>query len=361
MTFQKSTGVLFLACLLLLLTISHVEATFSIVAIDTVTHEIGVAAASCVPGGIIADIFHVEPNVGGFIPQAHYNPENRDKGIELIRQNKSAMEIVEELVMSDESAVDRQYGVITVQGGTGCFFGTSMIQFGSFSNSTLQPGIQCTAFTGNNNFDWAGHIVGRHYTIHGNILSGKHILEDMEHAFLTTDGALPIKLMAALQAAKQVGADSRCDTTSSLCAAIKVGRPTDSVDSLMLNINVTNVEGDPIDSLQAEFDRLYPPPEKLLQKATTATLGLLRNYPNPFNPSTTIEFECHIRKSIALEVYDILGQKIKTLVNEERMPGRYTVIWNSDNDFGEPVSAGIYIARLVAGEYSQNFKLSLIR
>lgn len=237
---------------------TQVQATFSIVAIDTATNEIGIAAASCVPGGIISDICHVEPNVGGIIVQAHFIPENLIKGIELMQQNNCAMDIISELVHTDEMAFDRQYGVVTLKGGIGCFFGTTLMSFGAFENSTIQPGIQCSAFSGSNLPDWQGHIVGKNYSIQGNILSGAEIIRDMETAFLEAEGTLPIKLMAALHAAKRIGADSRCDSTSSLCACIKVARPDDSIDNLLLDINVTNVKGDPIDSLQIEFDKAYP-------------------------------------------------------------------------------------------------------
>jgi uncharacterized Ntn-hydrolase superfamily protein len=351
----------FLFGLFVLMASSRVCGTFSIVAIDTTTHEIGVAAASCVPGGIISDICHVEPNVGGFIAQAFYIPANRDKGIELMRQNLSAMEILTELIMSDEAAPDRQYGIITIKGGNNCFYGTSLMMYGTFTNSTLEPDIQCSAFTGNNNPDWQGHIVGPNYTIQGNILAGEHIPLSMEEAFVNTDGPLAVKLMAALQGAKQVGADSRCDSTSSLCACIKVGRPTDSVDSLMLNINVTNVEGDPIDSLQAEFDRQYQPPgqSKSVEKSTAAQRII--TYPNPFNASTRIEFDCQSTSFVTLEIYDILGKRVKTLIHEERQAGAYSALWNSKDEFGQDVPTGIYFAALKTGSFQSTRKLFLIK
>lgn len=349
-------------CLFCLLNISPANATFSIVAIDTATHEIGIAAASCVPGGIIADICHVEPNVGGLIPQAYYIPENRDKGIELLRQNKSAIEIINELVYDDENAYDRQYGVITLQGGMGCFFGSALKQFGTFANSTIQSGIQCAAFSGNNIPDWNGHIVGNTYTIHGNILAGEHILLDMEEAFLNTDGPLPIKLMAALQAAKQIGADSRCDSTSSLCACIKVGRPDDPVDSLMLNINVTNVEGDPIDSLQAEFARQYPPAGQSSQRVAPPAMQRLSNHPNPFNSSTTIVFELQQTCQPVLRIVNMQGRIVRVITQGELPAGSHTIRWNGRDQHGELVSSGVYLYQLlVEDQLIENQKMILLQ
>ena len=345
----------------LFLSTSCVQATFSIVAIDTVTNEIGVAAASCVPGGIISDICHVEPNTGGIIAQAYFIPENLTKGVELMRQNLSALDIITELVTSDEEAYDRQYGVVTLQGGIGCFFGTELPAYGTFKNSTLQPGVQCTAFSGNNLPNWEGQIVGHNYSIQGNTLSGAKIVLDMEAAFLETEGALPIKLMAALQAAKQIGADSRCDTTSSLCACIKVGLPTDTVDNLLLNINVTNVEGDPIDSLQAEFDRVYPPPPgKSLHKGASEECALLRNYPNPFNPQTTIRYDLPKSCQPSLKIFNMRGQLIRTLIGNEQVAGMHSVVWDGRDQNGNIVSSGVYLCRLVVeDEFIETKKIIL--
>ena len=333
-------------CLLLFST-HRLQATFSIAAIDTATNEIGITAASCVPGGIISDICHVEPNVGGIIVQAHFIPENLTKGIELMQQNKCAMDIITELVQSDNMAIDRQYGIVTLQGGIGCFFGTELMSNGTFENSTLQPGVQCTAFSGNNLPYWQGHIVGNNYSIQGNILAGEEIVRDMETAFLETEGALPIKLMAALHAAKRIGADSRCDSTSSLCACIKVSRPDDSIDNLLLNINVTNVEGDPIDSLQAEFDRVYTPPGKTLPKDAVAEFELLRNYPNPFNPQTTISYDLPQSCQPSLKIYNMRGQLVRTLLGNEQSAGMHKVLWDGRDENGILVSSGVYMYKLI--------------
>ena len=73
-----------------------------------------------------------------------------------------------------------------------------------------------------------------------------------------------------------------------------------------------------------------------------------RNYPNPFNPSTTIEFELPQPSDVTLKVYNLLGQEVITLVDEERPAGYFAAEWDRRNDFGNTVSSGIYFYRFEA-------------
>lgn len=83
---------------------------------------------------------------------------------------------------------------------------------------------------------------------------------------------------------------------------------------------------------------------------------LLQNYPNPFNPSTVISYQIPITGMVQLKVYDLLGQEIKTLVNEEKAPGNYEVAFN-----GNDLSSGMYFYKLSAGNYSQTKKMMLVK
>jgi hypothetical protein len=74
--------------------------------------------------------------------------------------------------------------------------------------------------------------------------------------------------------------------------------------------------------------------------------ALQQNYPNPFNPKTTISFQIPKSSFVNLSVYNALGQRVETLVNEHKNAGSYTVDWNTDN-----VNAGIYFYRIQAGEF----------
>jgi len=90
-------------------------------------------------------------------------------------------------------------------------------------------------------------------------------------------------------------------------------------------------------------------------------LILHQNYPNPFNPSTTISYylpdPCHTR----LTVYESNGKQVRSLCNEMKQSGSYTVSWNGTNDLGSPVGSGIYFVRLQAGDEVLTKKLVLLR
>jgi len=72
----------------------------------------------------------------------------------------------------------------------------------------------------------------------------------------------------------------------------------------------------------------------------------LTNHPNPFNPSTTIEFSIQNDSKINLSIFNIKGQKVKTLVNNEFTQGSHSIIWNGDDEFGKQLSSGIYYYKL---------------
>lgn len=93
---------------------------------------------------------------------------------------------------------------------------------------------------------------------------------------------------------------------------------------------------------------------------------LEQNYPNPFNASTTIEFEVPQSQSkgevqTGLRVYNILGQRVRTLVDEARFPGRYKVTWDGRDDFSNEVASGIYFYRLKVGKNSESKKMTLLK
>ena len=92
---------------------------------------------------------------------------------------------------------------------------------------------------------------------------------------------------------------------------------------------------------------------------------LLPNFPNPFNPSTTIHFNIVSRNlgisPVSLIIYDITGKEVKTLINEPMQPGRYSVVWDGTDNKNQEVAGGVYIYRLVAGEFVASKKMVLLR
>ncbi|MCB9089898.1 MAG: Ig-like domain-containing protein [Calditrichae bacterium] len=93
---------------------------------------------------------------------------------------------------------------------------------------------------------------------------------------------------------------------------------------------------------------------------TPQDFALMQNYPNPFNPATLIQFQIAQASPVRLDIYNILGQKVRTLVNEPLPAGRYTAVWDGRSDAGSGVSAGIYFYRLQAGDYAKARKMVLM-
>jgi M6 family metalloprotease-like protein len=85
------------------------------------------------------------------------------------------------------------------------------------------------------------------------------------------------------------------------------------------------------------------------------------NYPNPFNPSTTISFALPQRRSVRLELFDVLGRLVKVLVNEEMVAGRHRVVWDGMDAGGAQVAGGVYLCRLQAGSFSSTRKIVMLR
>jgi len=88
---------------------------------------------------------------------------------------------------------------------------------------------------------------------------------------------------------------------------------------------------------------------------------LNQNYPNPFNPSTTIQYSLPEAGSIKLTIFDILGQEVTTLRDGSQSRGNCKVQWNGMDQSGNPVSTGVYFARLEAGEYSHTIKMLYLK
>jgi len=85
------------------------------------------------------------------------------------------------------------------------------------------------------------------------------------------------------------------------------------------------------------------------------------NYPNPFNPSTTIAFDIAREGQVSLDVFNILGQKVKTLANGKYSAGSHTVVWNGDDAYGRSVGSGIYFLRMTTNGYEKTQKMMMLK
>jgi subtilisin family serine protease len=89
--------------------------------------------------------------------------------------------------------------------------------------------------------------------------------------------------------------------------------------------------------------------------------GIIGNHPNPFNPATTIEFSLERAREVRLEVFNVLGQHVKTVASGRYTPGRHTVIWDGTDESGHAVASGVYLSRLTGDRQHATHKMILLR
>lgn len=169
--------------------------TWSIVAVDPVTGDVGVAGASCVSihiDGLAALV----PNVGAAVTQAAFTMENRDHVFELLQAGESAEAIIDAVTAEDKQRETRQYAVITIENGATAIKG----------------------FTGTDNGDWAGDKQVQDVfavSVQGNVLENEAVVADALSAFnegSAGDLTLSDRLMRALEAGSAAGGDTRCNS-----------------------------------------------------------------------------------------------------------------------------------------------------
>ncbi len=312
--------------------------TFSIAAIDPANNQVGSAGASCyntAPGCIILSDVH--PGVGVIHTQASWLAANQNYARSLMNLGLTPQQIIDSLIAHDAQGnpLPRQYGIIYLNGEVGAHTGSG-----------------CT--------DWKGHLTGPTYSIQGNILMGEQIIDSMKSRFLGTSGQLAVRLMAALQGAKVIGADTRCTLTSSLSAFIRVANPNDPVNGpyfLDINVPMTHTGRDPIDSLQVLFNTWLTTGLSSFSNVAPKEYSLYQNYPNPFNPTTIIRFDITKQSNVKIVVYDMLGNEITKLVDAANLPaGSYSADFDASH-----LASGVYIYKMVAGEYVVSKKMTLVK
>jgi hypothetical protein len=92
-----------------------------------------------------------------------------------------------------------------------------------------------------------------------------------------------------------------------------------------------------------------------------AVTKLTGNYPNPFNPTTTISYSIHKAANVTLEIYNLKGQKIATLVNEHQNANNYKIVWDGKDESGKTVGSGVYFYKLKAGKYTATKKMIMMK
>jgi hypothetical protein len=103
------------------------------------------------------------------------------------------------------------------------------------------------------------------------------------------------------------------------------------------------------------------PDNKEANYVEPSQIRLLGNYPNPFNPTTTIRYALPKASYATLKIYNLNGEVVKTLVNGYQTAQYHQVVWNGDNEAGQKVAAGIYLYQLQVGDYQQTMRLILMK
>lgn len=310
---------------------SQAQDTFSICAVDTITGQVGSAGASCIDANSIATgvliISDVHPGVGVVHTQSYWLPANQNYAKALMNAGRSPQQIIDSLVAKDaqNNPGIRQYGIVDLSGGK----------------------ARVAAYTGSNCLDYKNHIIGKNYAIQGNILDGKYILDSMESRFKRTNGDLACKLMAALQGAKVVGADTRCfgSNNSSLSSFLRVACPNDMGTNYSINLVVDQgpYGFEPIDSLQKLFNNVSTcsNPLNCITGITDSNKPLpeVRVMPNPAKEAVTFSIADRVRTEGPLEVFSNQGK----LVWKEELLGRREITLEKGT-----LSPGIYFFRLAS-------------
>jgi flagellar hook assembly protein FlgD len=126
-------------------------------------------------------------------------------------------------------------------------------------------------------------------------------------------------------------------------------------------------EGEGIDTVEislADTDgKLMKVEQKQADNSKPAKYALYQNYPNPFNPETQIKYSVSGDGMIhvSLKVYNVVGQLVKTLVDEEQMPGEYNRTWNGKDEKNQDVASGMYFYKLKISDFSETKKMVLLR
>jgi hypothetical protein len=89
--------------------------------------------------------------------------------------------------------------------------------------------------------------------------------------------------------------------------------------------------------------------------------ALDQNFPNPFNPNTIIQYALPKTSQVKIEIYNVLGQRVRLLVDERQEPGYKTINWDGKDDGGNEVSSGVYFCRIQAGDFMQSKKMTLLK
>lgn len=211
-------------------------ATFSIVAADPETGEVGVAVQSkfLAVGSVVP---WAKANVGAVATQSWANTAFGSEGLALLEKGLSPEEVIDKLVADDPGRSLRQVAVINAEG-------------------------EASAFTGHECYDWAGHIIGKHHSCQGNILVSEETVSEMSRTFEASEGPLAERMLKAVAAAQHAGGDSR-GKQSAAVYVVQEGAGYGGYNDVKVDLRVDD-HPEPIEELQRlyELHKMYAAPSE---------------------------------------------------------------------------------------------------
>ena len=220
------------------------------------------------------------------------------------------------------------------------------------SNGIYEPDTLSWQYTATPPGDlFAANISGAHRLENGNTLicdgPRGHYFEVDSAGSLVWDYVNPVVNTGPLYQGQEIPTQGSAQN-STLNRTFRVHRyPTDYLGFAGHNLEPTG----PIELYMNTHDLTYLPDKHSLHQ----------NYPNPLNPETIIPYDLPENIFVNITIYDLLGRQVKTLVNQVQNAGFNSIQWNATNDYGEPVSAGIYLYQIQAGTFYQTRKMVLLR
>jgi hypothetical protein len=236
-----------LAAVLLLVAVIPISATWSIIAVDRTTGQIGAAGASCTRN--VQGIAAIVPGKGAVVVQAMSSNPARERGVALLREGATPEQILAAMRDPGFDPENQQYAVLI--------------------ESPEHPPV---TYSGERTTEWRGALTGDGVAVQGNILVGEQVLTAALQAFRAEpDKPLAERLAAALAAGAEAGGDRRCGEQRATSAFVTVYRPDDADGAPFLHLGVYGIGrgGEPaVARLVKELERLGP--EALRQRSTRA-------------------------------------------------------------------------------------------
>ncbi|RPI65099.1 MAG: T9SS C-terminal target domain-containing protein [Ignavibacteriales bacterium] len=187
------------------------------------------------------------------------------------------------------------------------------------------------------------------YSIQPGVNNNQIVLELSNTSLSETANNLEVKLIRNSQ-------NLTFNQTEKLIENITQGEEIEAAFTFDVDYNIGNAEADTLEFMITDGNAIYLTKQFILQYSIPTEYKLEQNYPNPFNPSTSIRYQVSSISQVSIKVYDILGNEVTTLVNEQKEPGYYEIDFNAGS-----FASGVYIYRLQANNYVSTKKMMLLK